>query len=82
MEVNESTKVQSNEYGYATTCRCTKCITQETLVNLADLERLHMGKIECGEHAPTLAIIFKIAKALGCRSQRGQVDVRNGQPPS
>jgi transcriptional regulator with XRE-family HTH domain len=25
-----------------------------------------MGKVERGEHAPTLAIIFKIADALGC----------------
>ena len=25
-----------------------------------------MGKIERGEHAPTLAIIFKIASALEC----------------
>jgi XRE family transcriptional regulator, regulator of sulfur utilization len=25
-----------------------------------------MGKIERGEHAPTLAIIFKIARALDC----------------
>lgn len=25
-----------------------------------------MGKIERGEHMPTLAIIFKIAGALGC----------------
>lgn len=43
-------------------------IAQETLANLADVERSHMGKIERGEHMPTLAIIFKIAKALGCSS--------------
>ncbi len=41
-------------------------VAQETLANLAGVERSHMGKIERGEHMPTLAIIFKIAKALGC----------------
>ncbi|AAM37029.1 helix-turn-helix domain-containing protein [Xanthomonas citri pv. citri] len=41
-------------------------IGQETLANLAAVERSHMGKIERGEHLPTLAIIFKIARALGC----------------
>jgi transcriptional regulator with XRE-family HTH domain len=41
-------------------------VAQETLANLADIERSHMGKIERGEHMPTLAIILKIARALGC----------------
>ncbi|WP_345797196.1 helix-turn-helix transcriptional regulator [Castellaniella sp. MT123] len=41
-------------------------VAQETLANLAGVERSHMGKIERGEHMPTLAIIFKIARALGC----------------
>jgi XRE family transcriptional regulator, regulator of sulfur utilization len=40
-------------------------VAQETLAHLAGIERSHMGKIERGEHMPTLAIIFKIAKALG-----------------
>lgn len=40
-------------------------VAQETLANLADIERSHMGKIERGEHMPTLAIILKIARALG-----------------
>lgn len=35
---------------------------------LAGIERSHMGKIERGEHMPTLAIILKIARALGCSS--------------
>ena len=43
-------------------------VAQETLANLADIERSHMGKIERGEHMPTLAIILKIARALGCSS--------------
>lgn len=40
-------------------------ISQEALANLAGIERSHMGKIERGEHAPTLILIFRIAKALG-----------------
>jgi len=43
-------------------------VAQETLANLAGIERSHMGKIERGEHMPTLAIILKIARALGCSS--------------
>ena len=41
-------------------------IAQESLAHLAGIERSHMGKIERGEHMPTLAIIFKIAGALDC----------------
>lgn len=41
-------------------------VAQETLANLAGIERSHMGKIERGEHMPTLAIILKIARALDC----------------
>lgn len=41
-------------------------IAQEALANLAGIERSHMGKIERGEHMPTLAILFKIALGLGC----------------
>jgi DNA-binding XRE family transcriptional regulator len=36
------------------------------LANLADIERSHMGKVERGEHMPTLVIVFKIARGLGC----------------
>lgn len=46
--------------------RTERGIAQETLANLAGVERSHMGKIERGEHAPSLAIIFKIAVALEC----------------
>ncbi|CAM8753328.1 DNA-binding transcriptional regulator, XRE-family HTH domain [Burkholderia pseudomallei] len=46
--------------------RTERGIAQEALANLAGIERSHMGKIERGEHMPTLAIIFKIAGALGC----------------
>jgi XRE family transcriptional regulator, regulator of sulfur utilization len=39
-------------------------MAQETLAHLAGIERSHMGKIERGEHMPTLALILKIARAL------------------
>lgn len=39
-------------------------MAQEELAALAEIERSHMGKIERGEHMPTLALILKIAVAL------------------
>ncbi|WP_028731132.1 helix-turn-helix domain-containing protein [Pandoraea sp. E26] len=48
--------------------RTERGIAQESLANLAGVERSHMGKIERGEHMPTLAIVFKIAHALECSS--------------
>jgi transcriptional regulator with XRE-family HTH domain len=48
--------------------RTTRGIAQESLAHLAGVERSHMGKIERGEHMPTLALILKIAKALDCSS--------------
>jgi transcriptional regulator with XRE-family HTH domain len=39
-------------------------LAQETLANLAGIERSHMGKIERGKHMPTLALILKVAKTL------------------
>lgn len=44
---------------------------QEELAALAGIERSHMGKIERGEHMPTLALILKIASAL----QRNAADL-------
>lgn len=41
-------------------------IAQEVLAQRAEIERSHMGKIERGEHMPTLGIILKIARALKC----------------
>lgn len=46
--------------------RAERGIAQESLANLAGIERSHVGKVERGEHMPTLAIIFKIAGALEC----------------
>jgi len=43
-------------------------IAQEALAHLAGIERSHMGKIERGEHVPTLPLILKIARALKCSS--------------
>ncbi len=40
-------------------------IAQEELGALANIARSHMGKIERGEHMPTLALILKISVALG-----------------
>lgn len=40
-------------------------IAQETLAHMAGIERSHMGKIERGQHMPTLVLILRIARALG-----------------
>ena len=48
------------------TLRTRKDISQEVLANLASIERSHMGKIERGEHIPSLVIIMRIADVLGC----------------
>ena len=39
-------------------------VAQEELAALAGIERSHMGKIERGEHMPSLAVILKVATAL------------------
>jgi len=39
-------------------------MAQEELAALAEIERSQMGKIERGEHMPTLALILRIAVAL------------------
>ena len=43
-------------------------MAQEELAALAEIERSHMGKIERGEHMPTLALILRIAAALNRRA--------------
>ena len=62
--------------------RTERGIAQETLANLAGVERSHMGKVERGEHQPTLALIFKIAGALGCSTTvlMAEAEARLGQP--
>ena len=46
--------------------RTNQGIAQEALAHMAGIERSHMGKIERGEHIPSLPLIFKIAAALEC----------------
>lgn len=46
------------------TARLAQGIAQEQLAALAEVERSHMGKIERGQHMPTLALILKISRAL------------------
>jgi XRE family transcriptional regulator, regulator of sulfur utilization len=48
--------------------RTERGVAQEALAHLAGIERSHLGKVERGEHMPTLALILKIARALGCSS--------------
>jgi transcriptional regulator with XRE-family HTH domain len=43
-------------------------VAQEALALQARVERSHMGKIERGEHMPTLVLVLKIARALGVSS--------------
>ncbi|WP_080767063.1 helix-turn-helix domain-containing protein [Xanthomonas citri] len=45
-------------------CRLEQGIAQEELAALAGIERSHMGKIERGQHLPSLALVLKIAAAL------------------
>ncbi|MCC8495487.1 helix-turn-helix domain-containing protein [Xanthomonas hortorum] len=44
--------------------RIAREISQEELATLAGIERSHMGKIERGQHMPTLALILRVSIAL------------------
>lgn len=58
--------VPARAFGAAVrTARTEQGVAQETLAHLAGIERSHMGKIERGEHMPTLVLVLKIARALG-----------------
>ncbi|MBJ7223524.1 MULTISPECIES: helix-turn-helix domain-containing protein [unclassified Brenneria] len=46
--------------------RAKNCLAQENLAHLAGVDRSHIGKIERGEHMPTLAMILRLASALNC----------------
>ena len=46
--------------------RAKQGIGQEMLSDLSGIDRSHIGKIERGEHMPTLALILKISRALKC----------------
>ncbi len=41
-------------------------IAQEDLANLAGLERSYMGRLERGLSQPTLGVVLRISRALGC----------------
>ena len=41
---------------------------QPTLANIAKIERSHVGKVERGEHMPTVSAVLKLARALGISS--------------
>jgi transcriptional regulator with XRE-family HTH domain len=64
--VTTSDPVVAQAFGAAVrAARLAAEISQEELAHKAGVERSHMGKIERGEHMPTLALALKIAKALG-----------------
>ena len=44
--------------------RMALALSQEALADYAEIDRSHMGKIERGEHVPTLPLILKISVAL------------------
>lgn len=45
-------------------------LAQEALATMAAVERSHMGKIERGEHLPSLSIVIRVAEALALRPGR------------
>lgn len=47
--------------------RLAQGLAQELLAGMARVERSHMGKIERGEHLPSLSIVLRLAEALECR---------------
>jgi len=50
--------------------RSAKALAPGVLAEQAGIARSHMGKIERGEHMPTLVLILRIAKGLGCSGRR------------
>jgi transcriptional regulator with XRE-family HTH domain len=57
-------------------------IAQEELAHQAGIERSHMGKIERGEHMPTLALALKVARALGISATTLVARTEQTLPPS
>jgi DNA-binding XRE family transcriptional regulator len=47
--------------------RLERGLSQERLAGEARVERSHMGKIERGEHLPSLVIVLRLAQVLECR---------------
>ena len=49
--------------------------SQEQMASWAKIERAHVGRIERGEHLPTVVAVFKLSHALGCSVSRLMADV-------
>lgn len=47
------------------TVRLKHGLAQEELANQAGIERAHVGRIERGQHVPTLGVVLKLAQAMG-----------------
>ncbi|MDT8906342.1 helix-turn-helix transcriptional regulator [Pseudomonas prosekii] len=52
-------------------------LTQEQLAHEADVQRNYVSLIERGVHQPTVAVLFKLAKALKCQPSSIVVDLEN-----
>ena len=48
--------------------RVQRGVSQEALAGLVGIERAHVGKIERGEHLPTIVAVFKLARGLECEA--------------
>jgi len=61
--------------------RIAKSETQEEVGGRAGIKRAHWSKIENGVHMPNLALILRIAKALGCSAAElvAETEKRLGQ---
>ena len=72
--------------------RLAQGIAQDEFASMAGISRSHMGKIERGEHVPTLPLILKISTALKIsaaelmtateRNLRAEIDLRGPGKPS
>lgn len=69
--VTTSDPVVAQAFGAAVrTARLDAGVAQEELAHKAGVERSHMGKIERGEHMPTLGLVLKVARALGVEAEQ------------
>lgn len=60
-------EVPAKAFGIAVrTMRLELGVAQEALAHQVGVARSHMGKVERGEHLPSLGLVLKIAAALGC----------------
>ena len=46
--------------------RVTKGLTQEQLCEIADIDRSYIQRIEAGTRTPSIEIVIRIQKGLGC----------------